>query len=55
VRCMLYDVFSEKMTTYKSVVLTEENWRRVKEKGTMDDSMNDVIGRLLDFWESKHK
>jgi hypothetical protein len=34
--------------TYRSVCLSVENFRRLCELGTVPDSMNRIVGRLID-------
>lgn len=39
-------------TTHKRI--SYKNIDRVKKLGNFGESFNDVMGRLLDFWESEH-
>jgi len=43
----------ESETTHKRI--SYKNIERVKRIGNFGESFNDVIGRLLDFWESEHE
>lgn len=43
----------ESETTHKRI--SYKNIDRVKRIGNFGESFNDVIGRLLDFWESEHE
>lgn len=43
----------ESETTHKRV--SYKNIERVTRIGKFGESFNDVIGRILDFWESRHE
>lgn len=42
------------MTNQKNVKVSEANHKRLSRIGGVLDTMDDVIGLLLDFWDSKH-
>ena len=48
--------FGEKnMTALKTVKVSETTHERLATLGHTLDSMNDIVVKLLDFWEQNHK